>query len=55
MSDYGLFSSYEGHKERRSGKIRGAFSKMHRALNGWMLVKLAAGCFTSSRSPPPWT
>ena len=24
-------------KERRTGKIRGAFSGMHRALNGWML------------------
>ena len=32
MSDYGHFSSYEGHKERRTGKIRGAFSRMHRAL-----------------------
>ena len=25
MSDHGNFSSYEGHKERRTGKIRGAF------------------------------
>ena len=25
MSDYGLISSYEGHKERRTGKIHGAF------------------------------
>ena len=24
MSDHGHFSSYEGHKERRTGKIRGA-------------------------------
>ena len=39
MSDYGLFSSYEGHKERRTGKIRGAFSRMHRALNDWMLAR----------------
>ena len=31
MSDRGLISSYEGHKERRAGKIRGAFSGMHRA------------------------
>ena len=31
MSDHGHFSFYEGHKERRTGKIRGAFSKMHRA------------------------
>ena len=35
MSDHGYFSSYEGHKERRTGKIRGAFSRMHRALDGW--------------------
>ena len=30
MSDHGHFSSYEGHKERRTGKICGAFSRMHR-------------------------
>ena len=34
MSDYGLFSFYESHKERRTGKIRGAFSRMHKVLNG---------------------
>ena len=39
MSDHGLISSYEGHKERRTGKIRGAFSGMHRALDGWMLAR----------------
>ena len=32
ISDHGHFSSYEGHMERRTGKIRGAFSRMHRAL-----------------------
>ena len=42
MSDHGLFSSYEGHKERRTGKIRGAFSGMHRALDGWMLTRAPA-------------
>ena len=36
MSDYGRFSSYEGHKERRTGKICWAFSRMHRALDDWM-------------------
>ena len=36
MSDHGHFSSYEGHKERGTGKIRGPFSKMHRALDGWL-------------------
>ena len=38
MSDHGHFSSYEGHKERRTCKIRGAFSKMRRALDAWMLA-----------------
>ena len=28
MSDHGHFSSYEGHKERPTGKIRGAFSRI---------------------------
>ena len=28
MSDNGLFFSYEGRKERRTGEIRGAFSRM---------------------------
>ena len=49
MSDHGHFSSYEGHKERRTGKIRGAFSRMHRTLDG------SRAGFTSSRPPPPWT
>ena len=39
MSDHGHFSSYEGRKERRTGKIRGAFSWMHMALDGWMLAR----------------
>ena len=39
ISDHGLFSSYEGHKERRMGKIRGAFLKMHRALDDWVLTR----------------
>ena len=32
ISDHGHFSPYEGHMERRTSKIRGAFSRMHRAL-----------------------
>ena len=28
--------------ERRTGKIRGAFSRMHGALNGWMLARAPA-------------
>ena len=42
MSDHGLLSSYEGHKERRMGNIRGDFSGMHRALDGWMLARAPA-------------
>ena len=52
MSDHGNFSSYEGHKEGRTGKNRGAFSGMHRAFE-----RMGAGSragFTSSRPPPPW-
>ena len=33
MSDHGHFSFNEGHKERRTGKIRRASSRMHRALD----------------------
>ena len=40
MSDHGHFSSYEGHKERRTGKIREALSRMHRTLDGWMLARV---------------
>ena len=28
--------------ERRTGKIRGAFSRMHKALDGWMLARAPA-------------
>ena len=42
MSDHGLFSPYQGRKERRTGKIRGAFPGMHGALDGWMLARAPA-------------
>ena len=42
MSNHGHFSSYEGHNERRTGKICGAFSRMHRALDGWILARAPA-------------
>ena len=42
MPDNGNFSSYEGNKERRTDKIRGAFSRMHVALDGWMLARAPA-------------
>ena len=41
MSDHGLISSYEGHEERRTGKIRRAFSGMH---GFW-----TAGCWLARR------
>ena len=42
MSDHGLLSSYEGYKKRRTGKISGDISRMHRALEGWMLTRAPA-------------
>ena len=43
MSDYGLFFlPTRAKKERRTCKIRGAFSGMHRALDGWMLARAPA-------------
>ena len=42
MSDHGLIYSYEGHKERRTGKICGSFSGMHRALGGRVLARAPA-------------
>ena len=53
MSDHGLISFYEGHKERRTGEIRGAFSGIHMGF-GWLDAGSRAGS-TSSRPPPPWT
>ena len=52
MSGHCNFTSYEGHKERRTGKIRGA------CKNAQGFGRLDAGSragFTSSRPPPPWT
>ena len=42
MSDHGHFSSYEGHKERRTGKIRVFFSRMHRlwTVEYWLARQL---------------
>ena len=42
MSGHEQFSSYEGHKEGRTGKICGAYSSTHRALNDWMLARAPA-------------
>ena len=42
MSDHRLCSSNEGLMERLTGKIRGAFSRMHRALDEWMLARAPA-------------
>ena len=53
MSDHDHFSFYEGHKERRTGKIRGAFSRMHRALDGWMLAHAPASSAQGFRHHGP--
>ena len=53
MSDHDIIYSYEGHKERRTGKIRGAFSGMHRALDGWMLARAPASPAPGLHHP--WT
>ena len=37
-----FFLSTRANKERRTGKIRGAFSGIYRALDGWMLVRAPA-------------
>ena len=42
ISEHGHFSSYEDHKGRRTGKIRGDFLRTHRALDGWMLARAPA-------------
>ena len=53
MSDHGHFSSYECHKERRTDNIHGPFSRMHRALDGWMLARAPAS--SSSKNAPRGT
>ena len=53
MSDHGHFSSYEGHKERRTGKDSWGFFKDAQDF-GRLDAGSRAG-FTSSRPPPPWT
>ena len=42
MFDHGHFSSYDGHNERQTGKIRVTFSRMNRALDAWMLARAPA-------------
>ena len=42
MSDHGIFLPTRENKERRTSKIRGAFSGMHRALDVWMLARAPA-------------
>ena len=37
-----FFLPTRANKERRTGKIRGAFSGIHRALDGWMLARAPA-------------
>ena len=42
MFDRVHFSFYEGNKERRTGKICGAFSRMHKALDARMPARAPA-------------
>ena len=44
----------EGHKERRTGKIRRAFSRMHRALDGWILARALASPGQGLHHHEPW-
>ena len=40
--------------ERRTGKIRGAFPRMHRALDGWMLARAPASPAQGLHHHGPW-
>ena len=42
MSGHGLISSYEGHKERRTGKFMGLCFGMLKTLDAWMLARAPA-------------
>ena len=41
MSDHGHFSSYEDHRSGEWARFKG-FSRIHRALDGWMLARAPA-------------
>ena len=40
--------------ERRTGKMRGDFSRMHRALDGWMLARAPASPAQGLHYHGPW-
>ena len=42
MSDHGRFSSYEGLQGAANVQDSWGFSRMHRALDGWMLARAPA-------------
>ena len=42
IPDHGLFSFYEGRQGVANGQNSWGFSGMHRALDGWMLVRALA-------------
>ena len=48
------FRPTRANKERRTGKIRGAFSGMHRALDGWMLARAPASPNQGLHHHEPW-
>ena len=52
ISDHDLFSSYKAEKERLTGKIRGDFSGIHRALDGWMLARAPVTQAQGLHHPP---
>ena len=50
ISDHDLFSSYEGQQGAENGQDPcGAFSRMHRALDGWILARAPASPAQRSR------
>ena len=48
------FLPTRANKERRTGKIRGAFSGVHRALGGWMLARAPASPAQGLHQHGPW-
>ena len=54
ISDNGLSLPSRVNRERRTGKIRGLFSGMHRALDGWMLAHAPASRAEGLHHHGPW-
>ena len=54
MSDHGIFLPTRTTRSGGTGKIRGAFSRMHRALDGWMLARAPASPAQGLHHHEPW-